>query len=140
MCNLRRYVFPIWFIMYENTKLWTLCDIKKAKPLIHQFTNLKYCKKAREPFKIPFLTVYHFLFTTLKKHFKACFFILKALKDILQHSWFPPSPDFQCFLCLKVCWNILYPGGRIFRPIEKCGPAATMYVILSKWNAESAFW
>ena len=25
-------------------------DIKKTKPRIHQFTKLKYCKKAREPF------------------------------------------------------------------------------------------
>ena len=74
--------------MYEKTKLWTVCDTKKAKPLIHQFTNLKYCKKAREPFKIPFLMVYQFLFITLKKHFKPCFFILKALKDILQHFKF----------------------------------------------------
>ena len=29
--------------------------------------------------------VYFFLFITLKKHFQPCFFILKALKDILQH-------------------------------------------------------
>ena len=28
------------------------------------------------------------LFITLKKHFKPCFFILKALKDILQHFEF----------------------------------------------------
>ena len=32
--------------------------------------------------------VYYFLFITLKKHFKPCFFILKALKDILQHFKF----------------------------------------------------
>ena len=32
--------------------------------------------------------VYYFLTFTLKKHFKSCFFILKALKDILQHFTF----------------------------------------------------
>ena len=37
--------------------------------------------------------VYYFSFITLKKHFKPCSFILKALKDILQYlklvnSWF----------------------------------------------------
>ena len=28
-------------------------DIKKTKPRIHQFMNLKYCKNASEPFKTP---------------------------------------------------------------------------------------
>ena len=32
--------------------------------------------------------VYHYLFITIKKHFKSCFFILNALKDILQHLKF----------------------------------------------------
>ena len=50
-----------------------------SKKRNHQFTNLKSSKKAREPFKTLF---------TLKKHFKPCFFILMALKDILQHFKF----------------------------------------------------
>ena len=39
-----------------------VCDIKKQN---HELTNLKCCKKAREPFKPPFF-VYKFLFLTLK--------------------------------------------------------------------------
>ena len=51
---------------------------------MHQFTNLKCCKKAREPFKTLFNRVL-FLVYYIKKHFLPCFFILKALKDILLH-------------------------------------------------------
>ena len=39
---------------------------------IDQFTNLKSCIKAREPFYPLFNDV---LFITLKKHFKSCFLI-----------------------------------------------------------------
>ena len=52
-----------------------------------QFTNLKCCKKAREPFKTLFNGVL-FLIYYFKKHFQPCFFILKALIDILQHFKF----------------------------------------------------
>ena len=51
---------------------------------VHQFTC---CIKAREPFKILFNGVL-FLIHYFKKHFKPCFFNLKALKDILQHFKF----------------------------------------------------
>ena len=71
---------PIFFI-----KILPDRNIKKTKPRIHQFTNLKCCKKNSEPFKT-FLN--DLLFITLKKHFKHCSFILKALKDILQHFKF----------------------------------------------------
>ena len=57
------------------------------KPRIHQFTNLKCCKKAREPFKTLFNGIL-FLIYYFKKHFQRYFFILKALKDILQHFEF----------------------------------------------------
>ena len=61
---------------------------QKTKPRIHQFTNLKCCRKAREPFKTLINGINSVLFLTLKKHFQPCFFILKALKDILQHFKF----------------------------------------------------
>ena len=45
--------------------------------------------------------VYYLSFISLKKHFKPCFFILKALKDILQHFkfvnwWVRGFPFFWC--------------------------------------------
>ena len=36
------------------TPIVTVRDIKKTKPPIHQLTNLKCCKKSREPFKTTF--------------------------------------------------------------------------------------
>ena len=57
---------------------------QKTKPQIHQFTNLKCCIKAKEPFKTPFIVV-SFLIYYFKNYFKPCVFILKTLKDILQH-------------------------------------------------------
>ena len=65
----------------EKISLQSVCDIKKQN---HQFTNLKCCIKAREPFKPPFKLL-SFLICHFKKHLNPCFFILKALKDILQH-------------------------------------------------------
>ena len=55
--------------------------------LWHQKTNLKCCIKARDLLKALFNGVF-FLIYYFKKHFKPCFFILKALKDILQHFKF----------------------------------------------------
>ena len=46
-------------------------NILSVRDIKNQFTNLKCCKKDREPYKTPF-----FLFLTLKT-FKPCFFILK---------------------------------------------------------------
>ena len=60
---------------------------QKTKPRINQFTNLKCCIKAREPFKTPFLWCIILIFY-FQKHFKPCFFILIAFKDILQHFKF----------------------------------------------------
>ena len=59
----------------------------KTKPQIHQFTNLKCCKKAREPSKILFNGVL-FLIYYFEKYSQPCFFSLKALKHILQHFKF----------------------------------------------------
>ena len=42
---LRGTELPFWRIPWWHQKI---------KPPIHQFTNLKSCKKAREPFKIPY--------------------------------------------------------------------------------------
>ena len=57
-----------------------------SKKRNHEFTNSKCCKRPESLLK-PFLMVYYFLFITLKT-FKPCFFILKALNDILQHFRF----------------------------------------------------
>ena len=62
-------------------------EINKTPVRNHEFTNSKCCKKAREPFKTLFNGVL-FLIYYFKKHFQSCFFILKALKDILQHFKF----------------------------------------------------
>ena len=50
--------------------------------------------------------VYYFLSITLKKHFKSCFFILKALKDILQHFnlWIRGFSFFDVTNRLNVHW------------------------------------
>ena len=57
----------------------------KTKPRIHQFTTLKCCIKSllKPIFNGVLFLIYYF-----KKHLKSCFFILKALKDILQHFKF----------------------------------------------------
>ena len=56
----------------------------------YQFTNspiheFKVLQKGQRAFWNPFLMVYYFLFITLKNILSLDFFILKALKDILQH-------------------------------------------------------
>ena len=60
---------------------------QKTKLRIYKFTNLKCCIKTREPFKTPFNCVLLFFY-----HFKnilcLVLFILKALKDTLQHIKF----------------------------------------------------
>ena len=62
---------------------WLTCSWhQKAKPWIHQFTNLKCCIKAREPFKTHF---WWYVIYYVKKVLSLAFSILKALKDILQH-------------------------------------------------------
>ena len=58
---------------------------KITKPTIHE---VKVLQKGQRAFFKPLLMVYYFLFITSKKHFKPCFFVLKALKDILQHFKF----------------------------------------------------
>ena len=78
--------------------------------------NLKCCIKAREPFKTPFngvlFPIYYF-----KKHFRPCFFILKALKDILKHFEFVNwriilyySPNFVCIVRSKYRFHWFFIG------------------------------
>ena len=57
-----------------------------SKKRNHEFTNLACCIKA-SLFK-PFFNGVLLLIYYFKKHFKHCFFISKALKDILQHFKF----------------------------------------------------
>ena len=59
-----------WNITEEVTK-----EPMPGKKLSHEFTNLKCCKKAREPFKTLFNGVL-FLIYYFKKRFQSCFFIL----------------------------------------------------------------
>ena len=83
--RLTRHCFCFWIFKWFLTCLWHQKDETTNSP-IRQFTNLKCCKKAREPFKTLFNglhIIYYF-----KRHFQLCFFILKALKDILQHFKF----------------------------------------------------
>ena len=56
-----------WNITEEVTK-----EPMPGKKLNHQFTNLKCCKKAREPFKILLMT-YYSLFIALKNIFSIAF-------------------------------------------------------------------
>ena len=59
-----------------------------SKKQNHEFTNsrITVLQKGQRVFLNPFLMVYYFLYIYyFKKHFNPSFFILKALKDILQH-------------------------------------------------------
>ena len=76
--------------------LWPFHDIKKRN---HEFTNWKCCIKSRESFKTPFNCVL-FLTYQFKKNILSSFYILKALKDILQHfkivNWWIGGSVFWC--------------------------------------------
>ena len=58
----KRKQIPCWskkkafFLSLDYLRKYITCSWhqKKRKPRILQFTNLKYCKKAREPFRTPF--------------------------------------------------------------------------------------
>ena len=88
-------ISQVMFLSTNRNNNKPVHDIKKTKPRIHQFTNSKCYKKTREPFKTLFNGLL-FIMYYLKIHFQPCLFILKALKDILQHfkfvklvnSWF----------------------------------------------------
>ena len=54
----------------------------KNETWIHEFTNFKCCKKAKEPFN-PLFNGVLFLIYYFKNHFKPCFSILKAFKAFL---------------------------------------------------------
>ena len=89
-CYVRtRHMFSPFLNIFTN--LFVISKNETTNSPIHQFTNLKCGTKAREPFKPLFNGVF-FLIYYFKKRFKPCFFILKALKDILQHfkfvNWF----------------------------------------------------
>ena len=87
--NYHLIFWPIDGVRYIQIYLILLTCLwhQNTKPRILQFTNLKCCMKAREPFK-PGYNGALFLFYYFKKYFKPCFFILKALEDILQHFKF----------------------------------------------------
>ena len=65
-------------VLLRKSELYMLYKpVRDIKKRILQFTNLKCCIKAKEPFKTPFngalVLIYYF-----KKHSKPCFFILKT--------------------------------------------------------------
>ena len=66
-------------------QLLTCSGHQKTKPRILQFTNLKCCIQAREPFKTLINGVL-FLIYYFKKHSKPCFYILKTFCSTL-NSW-----------------------------------------------------
>ena len=74
--------FCIRWRSYMNNLFVTSKNESTNSP-IHEFRVLH---KGRRAFYG--IMVYYFVFITLKNHFKPCFFILKALKDSLQHSKF----------------------------------------------------
>ena len=71
-------------LYFESADKQPVRDIKNTKPPIHQFTNLKCCKKAREHIK----TLFNDVLFLIQRHFHPKLFILKAWKDILQHFKF----------------------------------------------------
>ena len=81
----------LWFILtisfLTNLPFLITCsDIKKTKPRIHKFKvhTAKRPASLLNPLYNDVLSLIHYF----KKHFKPCFFILKAFKDILQHFKF----------------------------------------------------
>ena len=80
---------PFILLKYFQTfliKIFTFVT-SKNKTTNSPITNLKCCITVREPFK-PLFNGELFLIYNFKKYFKPCFFILKALKDILQNCEF----------------------------------------------------
>ena len=69
------------FVLYQCHHIFLLPfrDINKTKPRIHQFTNLKCCKRPESLLKLLFdgvlLLIYYF-----RHLLKACHFILETLK------------------------------------------------------------
>ena len=59
-----------------------------SKKRNHQFTDFKKCCKRPECLIKPLFNGVLFLIYYFNNHFKPCFFLLKALKDILQHFKF----------------------------------------------------
>ena len=87
-----------------------------SKKRNHEFTNLACCIKA-SLFK-PFFNGVLLLIYYFKKHFKHCFFISKALKDILQHFkfmnwWFRFLHSFSCTVTVKLGNKERFDKGQI---------------------------
>ena len=93
-----------------------------SKKRNHIFTNSKCWIKAREAIKTPFNGSILFLIYYFKKHFKPCFSILKAFKDISKHlkfvNWwirgfvfFMSRIDYSMGLWfwVQLIYNFLYP-------------------------------
>ena len=74
---------------------------QKTKPRIHPFQ--KCCRKAREPFKKPFLIAYHFLCITLKKIFPLAFSIQRLQKTFCRNRWICGFDLFDVMNGLIIC-------------------------------------
>ena len=73
-----------WFLQFPVTNNLFVTSKKRNHEFtnspIHEFKVLQKGKRAKPLYIGVLFLIYYF-----KKHFKHCFFILKALKDILQH-------------------------------------------------------
>ena len=108
----------IFFLTYSlrsnNNNLFLTSKNETTNSPIHQFTNIKYCTKAREPFKNPFSMVYYFLFITLKNISSLDFFHFKGFylaHVIEQPNLRIPNPQ---YLQLDFCFDFLNDSENTF--------------------------
>ena len=88
--GLSKYLFIMSIIsMHILSKVYNLFMTSKIETTNSQIHKFKILQKGQRAYWNPCIMVnILFLIHYFKKHFKPCFFILKALKDILQHFKF----------------------------------------------------
>ena len=91
--------------VWEIINLFVTSKNETTNSPIHQFTSLKW---RPESLLKPLFDGVLFLVYYFKKHFEPCFFILQALKDILQHckfvvSFFWCHEQVTCYAAVVIC-------------------------------------